>query len=159
MSWFRKKSKPNPSGDSLKKVPMKINTYDSKIILAWIKSLEGNAEITKWLKENGFIEITVLNQALYLKSAARNWLMENNFPHLMAFVNAMEGDAKALKWLQKYGFDDYYYMALAIDGESEGWDWIKQNQKRELFALSQVIKNIKDKIEERHNDVHSFGTD
>jgi hypothetical protein len=50
-------------------------------------------------------------------------------------------------------------MALAIDGESEGWEWLNKNNLPELFALSQVLKSIKDKIEDRHNDAHSFGSE
>jgi hypothetical protein len=156
--WFKRNKKSiNPT--EIKKVRYTVKPYSTKIILAWIKSLEGNKEITLWLQQNGYAEIPIFNQAIYLKKEARAWLMNNDFPHLMAFINAMEGDQKALLWLEKLNLFDYKYMALAIDGESEGWEWLNKNNLPELFALSQVLKSIKDKIEDRHNDAHSFGSE
>jgi hypothetical protein len=158
MKWFRRKKVAIESSE-IQKVSMDFRTYEPKIVLAWIKSLEGHAEITNWLLNNGFKELTVFNQALYLKDEARDWLIKNRFPHLMAFINAMEGNKKAQEWLRMHGLDDYFYMALAIDGEMDGWNWLKINQAQELFALATILKNIKDKIEEAHNDIHRFGKD
>lgn len=154
---FGKKKKSNEEAPIKKKIAFK--TYPAKIVLAWIKSLEGNADITQWLLQNDYKELVITNQAIYLKKEARNWLMENGFPHLLAFVNAMEGQANALNWLRNYGLLDYYFMALAIDGEMEGWNWLQSNEQKELFLLCRTIKNIKDAIEDDHNDIHHFGKD
>lgn len=153
-----KKRKPTDEEDQPKSLKTKLKVYPNKIILAWAKSLEGNKEITQWLLENGFEELVQFNQAVYLKQVARDWLMENGYPHLMAYLNAAEGNEKAQHWLKNNGFPDLYYSALAVEGEKEGWEYMNQKGDQELFFFSQILKSIKDKIEERHNDIHSFGS-
>jgi len=50
-------------------------------------------------------------------------------------------------------------MALAIEDEPTSWKWLGENVSPDMFILTQTIKRVKDKIEENHNDVHSFGRD
>jgi hypothetical protein len=50
-------------------------------------------------------------------------------------------------------------MSLAIDDDQDAWKWLGENVTADLFLLAQSIKKVKDKIEEKHNDVHSFGKD
>jgi ribosomal protein S15P/S13E len=138
---------------------MKDITYPPKIILAWTKSLEGNVEITRWLLDNGYKELAMANQAIYLKNEARDWLMNNGYPQLMAMINAAEGKLQAQNWLKVHKFDKLYHMALAIDGERESWEWLGQHVPVDIFLLTKTIEKIKDSIEENHNDVHSFGKD
>jgi len=140
-------------------IPMKDISYPAKIILAWAKALEGDMNITKWLFENGYKELVMANQAINLKNEARDWLMNNGYPHLMAFINASEGKSSALKWLKMHQMDHLYHMAQAIDGESDSYKWLGQNAPVDIFLLTQSIERIKNKIEENHNDVHSFGKD
>jgi hypothetical protein len=77
----------------------------------------------------------------------------------MAFINAAEGNVKAQRWLLLHDFEILHYMSLAIDDDQEAWKWLGENVKADLFLLAQSIKKVKDKIEEKHNDVHSFGKD
>jgi hypothetical protein len=147
------------SKEDIQKKALKDISYPPKIILAWAKALEGNAEIADWLLNNGFKELVMANHAIRLKMEARNWLLENGFPHLMAFVNAAEGNEGAQKWLLRHNFKNLYHMALAIDEEMESWDWLGKNVDVDLFLLTKTIKKIKDEIEEKHNDIHTFGTD
>lgn len=153
-----KKKKTNQPVERPQNVSTKLKVYPNKIILAWAKSLEGNAELTQWLLENGYEELIQFNQAVYLKQIARNWLMQNGYPHLMAYLNAAEGNEKAQLWLKSNGFLDLYHSALAVEGEKEGWEYLNAKGDQELFFFSQILKSIKDKIEERHNDIHSFGS-
>lgn len=157
-SFFKKKPRPiNPK--DVKVVPMKALDYHPKVILAWAKALEGNQEISAWLKENGFLELNMACSAIRLNNEARNWLMQNGYPHLMAFINASEGKESAQKWLLAHDFEILYHMSLAIEDEQESWIWLKENTTQDLFILTQSIKRVKDQIEETHNDVHSFGKD
>lgn len=158
-SLFKKKEDKPKSEVEIKKVAMKPLNYSSKIILAWSKALEGNKEISSWLKDNGFEELVFASAAIYLKDDARKWLMENGFPHLMAMINAAEGDEKAQKWLKLNNFNLLYHLALAIEDEKESWIWLKQNTSADIIILAQTIKKIKDGIEENHNDIHYFGRD
>jgi hypothetical protein len=139
------------------KVPMNPLEYPPKIILAWAKAIEGHDEIRDWLAKNGYEELAVACWAIRLNTDSRDWLMENGFPHLMAMINAAEGNEQARIWLEKHGFTMLYNLGLAGDGEQEGFAWIQKNCTPDIFILAQTIRKIKDEIEERHNDVHSFG--
>lgn len=160
MFGFFKKKKPREiSPDQMQKAPLKSIDYDPKIILAWSKAVEGNDDLMEWLKDNGYPELFMATYAIYLKNEARDWLVQNGYAHLMAFINAAEGNESAQKWLQVHQFDLLYHMALAIENEQESWVWLKQNASQDLFILTKSIKDVKDKIEENHNDIHSFRRD
>jgi hypothetical protein len=133
--------------------------YPPKIILAWVKALEGNTELALFLLDNGYEELYHTTQALLLKDEARNWLMNNGYPHLMAMVNAAEGNGHALRWLQMHGFEHLYHVANAVEGEMESFEWLKTHTDPTLFLLTRTIKKLKDQIEFNHNDMYSFGKD
>ena len=160
---FKKKekiTKPSPLNSSIvQKVELKRIDYHPKIILAWAKSISGNKEISVWLNENGYSELVIAGAAIRLKDEARTWLMQNGFAHIMAMIHAAEGDEKAQKWLLKYKFDLLYHIAMAVEHENDSWIWLKKNTTPDIFILTQEIKKVKDKIEENHNDIHSFRRD
>ena len=158
--WFRKKESSLPrSAEDVTKVPLKPIDYHPKIILAWAKAIEGNDDLMLWLKENGYPELTMATYAIYLKDEARTWLTNNGYPHLMAMINAAEGNEMAQKWLLAHDFIILYHMALAVEDEQESWEWLGKNVTPDMFILTQVIKKVKDQIEENHNDVHTFRKD
>jgi hypothetical protein len=160
INWFRKKTNAAlPKKADVKMVQMQPFDYQSKIILAWAKAVEGNHEIKKWLFDNAYPELAISVDAINLKNTARDWLTENGYPHLMAFIHAAEGNGKAQKWLLLNHLDLLYHMAMAIESEDESWKWIAQNAGPEIFILTQTIKKVKDEIEENHSDVHSFNKD
>lgn len=161
LNWFRKNKKKadQPNTRKVQAVPMKPIDYPPKIILAWAKAIDGNQDILLWLKDNGYPELSMATYAILLKQEARDWLPVNGYPQLMAFIHAAEGNEKALRWLELNGFDLLKNMALAVDGEKEGWDYISTNATADLFLLTQTIKKVKDRIEEQHNDIHTFGRD
>lgn len=165
MNWFKKIFGKEPLEKKKlvqsKKADVRYSSfnYPPKILLAWIKSLEGHNELGKFLLENGYEEIFYLNQALALKQEARDWLLTNNYPHLMAFVNACEGNESAQKWLQVHGFEFLYNAAIAVDDEKEGFDWLKIHSDEITFGLVRTIKQFKDQIEFNHNDMYTFGKD
>lgn len=158
--WFKRKK--NTENNSVKKpiiTPLKPLAYPPKIILAWAKAIEGNKEITKWLSENGYHELVIAAAAIALDDEARNWLMKNGYPHIMAMINAAEGIESAQNWLKSNKFELLYHIAMAVEDEKESWLWIKNNSTIDIFMLTQTIKKIKDKIDENHNDIHSFNKD
>lgn len=157
VNWFRKKKKVNL--EKIQKVPLKNINYSPKIILAWAKAIEGNEEITRWLKENGYEELSMATFAIYLKEEARLWLQENGYYQLMAMINAAEGNESAQRWLLKNDFEILFHIALAVENEQSSWAWLKHNTTQDIFILAQIIQIIKDKIEEHHNDVHTFRKD
>lgn len=162
MGWFsKKKATTNEVSKSAAAVvvPAQPLNYHPKIILAWAKAIEGNKDFVVWLKENGYEELAMATYAIYLKVPARDWLIANGFPHLMAMINAAEGNAQAQNWLVTNGYVTLYHIAMAVEDDQDSWDWLGKNVEADVFLLTQTIKKIKDKIEENHNDVHSFGRD
>jgi len=159
MGWFSKnKKRPVKVATSsiVQKVELKPINYPPKIILAWSKSIGGNNELSLWLNENGYPELVIASAAIFLKDDARTWLMQNGFAHLMAMIHASEGDQKAQKWLLKYKFNLLYHIAMAVEHDNDSWIWLQKNATPDLFILAQSIKEVKDKIEENHNDIHTF---
>lgn len=158
-NWFRKKKVERKTEVPMESetIPMKPMNYHPKIILAWVKAVEGDAEFLEWLTNNGYPELTISCSAIHLKDDARAWLMKNGYQHLMAMIHASEGNRKAQQWLLINNLETLYHIAMAVENEKASWFWLKENATQDLFILAQVIKRVKDGIEERHNDIHSFG--
>ena len=97
--------------------------------------------------------------AIYLKDEAREWLEKNGYPHLLAMVNAAEGNESAQKWLKTHRYDILYHIGLSVEDNKESLLWIRKNTPVDIFMLTKSIKKVKDKIEENHNDIHTFGRD
>lgn len=133
--------------------------YPPKILLAWMKAIEGHQELDLYLLNNGYEELYHTTQALKLNLPARKWLMENGYPHLMAMVNAAEGNEHAQRWLQLHGFELLFHLAMAIEGEMTSFGWLKAHTDPLMFQLAKTIKTVKDQIEFNHNDMYSFGKD
>ena len=157
-SWFKRKTRTyNP--DELQKIELKPIDYPAKIILAWVKALEGNDEFLLWLKDNGYDELVMATYAIYLKEDARTWLHKNGYAHLMAMINAAEGNESAQRWLLSHQFDLLFHIAMAVEDERESAIWIAKNASQDIFLLARTIKKVKDQIEENHNDIHTFRKD
>jgi len=158
INWFKKKKREIIAAD-LSKTQLKRIDYHPKVILAWAKAIEGNDSFMLWLKENGFEELTMATFAIYLRDDARNWLQENGFAHLLAMINAAEGNESAQQWLLTHDFEILYHIAMAVEDEQTSWVWLQENAPADLFIFAQSFKKVKDKIEENHNDIHTFGKD
>lgn len=164
MSWFKRIF--GKDGEEQKQTTVqKANivfaelNYPPKILLAWVKAIEGHTDLALFLLENGYEELYHTTQALLLKDEARTWLMHNGYPHLMAMVNAAEGNEHAQRWLQLHGFEVLYHVGVAADGEMSSFAWLKEHADPTLFLLTRTIKKLKDQIEFNHNDMYSFGKD
>ena len=134
---------------------MPIN-YSNMVILAWAKSIEGDLELQKWLKENDYEELVHSSYAIRLKDDSIKWLMDNGYAHLMAMINACEGNVKAQNWLLDYGLHNLYHVARAADHDQLSWKWLTMKKMPQLAILAKSIQKVKDDIEERHNDIHSI---
>ena len=161
MSWLKKITQKNNvlTNKPTKKERIKDITYPPKVILAWTKALQGHTEISLWLNENGYKELVVASSSILLKQEARDWLMKNGYPHLMAMINAAEGDENAQKWLLKYNFNLLYHIAMVAEYNNESMILLKQHATPDLYMLALAIRDVKDKIEDNHNDIHSYGRD
>ncbi|MFT4683056.1 MAG: hypothetical protein ACJAU0_000596 [Flavobacteriales bacterium] len=139
---------------------MKLKTdYPAKVILAWGESISGNAQLRKWLMENGYPELGLFVYALFNKGDARDWLIKNGFPHLMALINGAEGNRNALLWLQKFELTVMFHIAKAADNDDASLHWLLTKGHKEWFVLAQKIRIVKNQIELDNNDVHKISSD
>lgn len=159
MKWFKKKDVKPAVESKPRRVEIFAFEYPSKVILAWAKAIEGDANFLNFLKNNGYEELAIATHAIYLEPAARDWLTESGFAHLMAMIHGAEGNETAQKWLLANKFKLLYHMARAIDHEDEDIQWVKGNASVEFQLLTRSIQSVKDRIEENHNDIHSFNKD
>jgi len=157
MNWFKKSNKTYQP--KVEKSILKNISYPPKIILAWTKAMQGNTEISKWLNDNGYKELVFASAAIHLKEDARQWLMKNGYAHLMAMINASEGDENAQKWLLKFKFELLYHIAMISEYQNDSMIWLKRNGTPDLFLFAIALRDVKDKIEDNHNDIHSHGKD
>jgi hypothetical protein len=134
-------------------------SYPTKIIVAWGESISGNSKIRDWLMANGYPELGIFVHALNNQNEARKWLLDNNHPHLMALINGCEGNINAINWLKKFEFDVLAHMALAADNHPKAYTWLIENDFREWAIVAEKIRLVKNDLDRRNNDVHSFSTD
>ena len=158
LGWFKKKKREIIASE-LSKTKLQNIDYPAKIIIAWSKAIEGNDEFVLWLNENGYRELAMATYAIYLKEDARNWLQENGYAHLLAMINAAEGNESAQQWLLVHNFEILYHIAMAVEDDQASFEWIGKNAPADIYILTRTIKKIKDKIEENHNDIHTFRQD
>jgi len=157
-NWFKKKKREIIASE-MSSTKLQRLDYPAKIVVAWSKAIEGNDDLMLWLKENGYMELFMATYAIYLKDEARNWLQDNGYAHLLAMINAAEGNESAQKWLLVHDFEVLYHIAMAVENEQSSFEWLGQNAPADIFLLAKSIKMVKDKIEENHNDIHTFRVD
>ncbi len=157
---FFKKKKKKKDAEVTKVVQLKPLNYPSKILVGWAEAIGGNNELRDWfMQSQEYKELGIAVHAILLKDDAREWLMKNGYAHLMAMINGVEGNEDAIRWLEKSNFNVLKHLALAGDGSEASLKWLIKNNHKEFAMISQKIKHVKDEIEEKHNDVHSFGKD
>lgn len=157
-NWFKKKKREIIASE-MSSTKLQRLDYPAKIVVAWSKAIEGNDDLMLWLKENDYMELFMATYAIYLKDEARNWLQDNGYAHLLAMINAAEGNESAQKWLLVHDFEVLYHIAMAVEDEQSSFEWLGQNAPADIFLLAKSIKMVKDKIEENHNDIHTFRVD
>lgn len=156
---FKKKNKIERA-EAAEVVKLKPLNYPPKILVGWAEAIGGNTKLRDWfLESEDYKELGISIYALLLKDDAREWLMKNGYAHLMAMINGVEGNEDAIRWLDKANFQLLKHIALAGDGKEESFNWLMKNNHREFAMIAEKIKVLKDEIEEKHNDIHSFGKD
>ena len=133
--------------------------YPIKVLVAWGEAISGNRELRDWLLGNGFPELGLFVHAMHNQQSAREWLQQEGFPELMALCCGTEGDARAVQWLPNHGHITLANMARAADNDDDAMRILMEEPDRIWATLALKMRSIKNGIEERHNDWHSFNKD
>jgi mono/diheme cytochrome c family protein len=89
--------------------------YPVKVLLAFGETFKGNAELHRWLMENGYPEFAALDSAIDNKVGAYLWLRNNDFEILAAFADACNRKTEAAAWLKERGLEVFLYLADCIN--------------------------------------------
>ncbi|MDA0945973.1 MAG: hypothetical protein RLZZ314_217 [Bacteroidota bacterium] len=133
--------------------------YPDKVLLAWGEAISGDQAIRHWLMSHGYPELGLFVHALHLDPSAREWLMTEGHPELMALCRGAEGDSQAVQWLRAHNLDVLADMALASDNDDEAMTRVLKHGGALWGGLALKIRSIKNGIESRHNDWHTFNRD
>ena len=75
-----------------------LTDYDTKILIAFNMSLQGDKKFSEFLMQNGYPEFAVLSNAIDDEPEAIEWLQKYHCDFLSLFAAACRKDPKAMKW-------------------------------------------------------------
>ena len=129
----------------------RLETYPTKILLAFTEAVGGNEDLFEWLLKNGYHELALLSKSLRGGEASNQILIQKKFPQFAAFDAAIHGDLKAIIWLKKHKFVFLIRLADAARGTEIALNWF---EKRNLKIFVMLAKKIKSYVDNQVYDVH-----
>ncbi|MCX6278783.1 MAG: hypothetical protein NT004_11900 [Bacteroidetes bacterium] len=118
--------------------------YPAKIWLAFGEAANGNAEIAKWLLQNGYPEVAALAHAIRGSEEATAWLFSARFFHLAALDAAIDENMQAAQWLQANNHPFLLVFADACRGKQTAINWFVENKMGAFVVIAQRIKFLRD---------------
>jgi hypothetical protein len=128
-----------------------LETYPTKILLAFTEAAGGNEDLFEWLLNNGYPELALLSKSLRGGETSNQILIQKKFPQFAAFDAAIHRDVRAIMWLKKHKFIFLIRLADASRGSEIALKWFeKQNLK--IFVMLAI--KIKSFVDNQVFDVH-----
>lgn len=128
-----------------------LETYPTKILLAFTEAVGGNEDLFEWLLNNGYPELALLSKSLRGGETSNRLLIQQKFPQFAAFDAAIHADVRAIIWLKKHKFIFLIRLADASRGTEIALKWFeKQNLK--IFVMLAI--KIKSFVDSQVFDVH-----
>ena len=72
----------------------------------------------------------------------------------MATIECAEGRQEACQWLGKFDFGVLEKVGRASDNQDEALNWLVDNGYQDFARLAIRIRNVKNDIQSRHDDMH-----
>lgn len=116
--------------------------YDPKVLMAFLKSLEGDRKFSDFLMNNGFQELEALASAIHSNEAALHWLLENGYPEFAVLSNAIDNEENAIAWLERYNCAFLSRFAAACRKEQDAIQWFVDNDLRLFILIIDCIHHI-----------------
>jgi len=116
--------------------------YDVKVLLALVKSLQGDRLFFKFLAENGYLELAAWSNAIRGDIDALKWLFTEGHPTLGVLSNAMDGEKKAVEWIVNTKDEFLINFAAACRGDNESYIWFKKQDLKIFIYMITEIKEI-----------------
>ena len=123
--------------------------YDVKVLLALVKSLQGDRLFFKFLAENGYLELAAWSNAIRGDIDALKWLFTEGHPTLGVLSNAMDGEKKAVEWIVNTKDEFLIHFAAACRGNNESYIWFKkQDLKIFIYMITEIKEVLKVQMKE-----------
>ena len=95
--------------------------YDIKVLLALVKSLQGDKVFFKFLAENGYLELAAWSNCVRGDIEALKWLFNNEYPTLAVLSNAIDGEKHAVRWIEHTKDEFLIHFAAACRGDQKSF--------------------------------------
>ena len=116
--------------------------YDPKVLMAFLKSLEGDRRFSDFLMNNGYRELEALSSAIHSNEAALQWLLDNGYPEFAILSNAIDNEDAAIAWLDKYNCTFLATFAAACRKETAAIQWFADHDLRLFIMIINEIHHI-----------------
>ena len=141
-------------GMLLPELPGYLETYDAGHLIGWIVSLfTVGAFFSRFF--SGRIADRAGRKPVMLFGTAVTALAG------LAYIGVgwLDDAAFAVQWLRSHGHEVLANMALAADNDDDAMKALLKEDERLWATLALKIRSVKNGIEERHNDWHTFSRD
>lgn len=133
-----------------------LTDYDTKILIAFNQSLQGEKKFSEFLMQNGFPELEALAEAIHSNVAALQWLMDNGYPEFAVLSNAIDDEAEAIEWLIRYKCDFLSIFAAACRKDPRAMKWFAEKDLKLFIIMISNIQNILMFQSWDSSDIHKF---
>lgn len=133
-----------------------LTDYDTKILIAFNMSLQGDKKFSEFLMHNGFPELEALAEAIHSNIQALEWLAKNGYPEFAVLSNAIDDEPEAIAWLEKYHCDFLSKFAAACRKDPRAMKWFADNDLKLFIMMIANIQNILMYQSWDASDIHKF---
>ena len=133
-----------------------LTDYDTKVLLAFNLSLQGDKNFSKFLLENGYPELEALAEAIHSNTVALQWLLDNGYPEFAILSNAIDSEPVAIAWLQRYHCDFLSLFAAACRKEDAAIRWFVEHDLKLFIIMINNIHHILLYQSWDSSDIHKF---
>lgn len=119
-----------------------LNQYDIKVLLALVKSLQGDKIFFKYLAENGFLELAAWSNCVRGDVEALKWLFNNGHSTLAILSNAIDGEKKAVRWIELTNDEFLINFAAACRGDNRAYLWFRSMDLQIFIYMITEIKEV-----------------
>ena len=117
--------------------------YPAKIFLAWAEAIEGNQEFVQFLMQNGYPELICVIDFLWGSTKAGQWFMVHNMPEWRAFSEYVGDENKeARQWLLNNNFDHLVLVGDAIYNKPGALQVLEKKGLPELVIIAQRLNKL-----------------
>ena len=119
-----------------------LTQYDIKVLLALVKSLQGDKVFFKFLAENGYIELAAWSNCVRGDIEALKWLFNNEYPTLAVLSNAIDGEKHAVRWIVHTKDEFLIHFAAACRGDQKSFMWFKAKELQVFIYMITEIREV-----------------